>query len=155
MTRIGFPKAIFLLASVVVADIQPYFNDQGYLDQRYGPYPNQTFISDLDVVAPIANILTPPQEGASAARHVLWTPFGPELGEPINAPSILDSQTLSLVYQGPIYDDKPTATSVQTCNGTDYLTWWSGRERGGPRVGNYYMVCDEIMFCLLMLTFFS
>lgn len=58
---------------------------------------------------------------------------------------VLDAFDLSLVYQGPSYDKQTLGGTVQSCNGTKYLTWWSGHERRIHMAGRYYMVSKAVL----------
>lgn len=124
--------------SLVAADIRPCVSSDDYQNGTYGGYPVQKFFSDPDVIAPVPNILTPPQKGVSPSKHMVWSPVGHKVEK--MAARILDAHDLSLVYQGPAYDYETIGGTVQSCNGTDYLTWWSGVQHASHMAGNYYMV---------------
>lgn len=126
------------LPAHVLADITPFSNSKAYNDGQYGPYPNQTFFSEPNAVAPIANVLTHPQAGLSPSRHLVWSPVGNRIKQ--SSLRLLDAKDLSLVYQGPVFKHEVIGGDVQRCNGTDYLTFWSGELQGGHMVGNHFMV---------------
>lgn len=126
--------------ALVSADVSPCLSSKDYQKGTYGGYPVQTFFSDLDVVAPVPNVLTSPKDGVSPKKHLVWSPVGPNVDR--MAASILDAHDLSLVYQGPTLGYETIGGTVQSCNGTEYLTWWSGEQHASHMMGRYYMVLD-------------
>lgn len=130
--------ALSFLSTFVAADTPNFNNSSSYLQGHYGDYPVQSYISNPEIVGPVANVLIPPKDGVSPSGYILWTPVAPH--SPHRGPSVLDANTLSLVYQGPVYDKETIGANVQTCNGTDYITWWSGKGLNGRKAGHYMMV---------------
>ncbi|PNS13755.1 hypothetical protein CAC42_3248 [Sphaceloma murrayae] len=90
----------------------------------WGNYTIQTFLSDQQIVAPIANILHQAESGLSPARHIVWTPTSPHVSN--TTVSILDAKTLSLVWSKPSTSDNNLASAIQSCNHTDYISVWTG-----------------------------
>lgn len=119
-----------------LADIPPFVNDHAYQQGELGPYPRQTFFSDLEVIAPLANVVVEQQDGASPAAYVTWAAHGDNIK---TVPQLLDTRTLSVVYQGPQYDEDTFGFTVQTCNDTDYLVWWAGTNINGRAAGYIYI----------------
>ncbi|TIA47410.1 hypothetical protein D6C77_10245 [Aureobasidium pullulans] len=137
-----FPFVLFLslLSNILPAlsDVPPFLNSEDYQFSRYGPYPRQRFFSDPEVIAPVPNIIVPPQQGISPEKLVSWAPHGDQV--PIHGPQLLDAETLSVVYQAPAFDEDNFGISVQSCNGSDYLVWWSGTNIDGRAAGHFYML---------------
>lgn len=125
------------LFSLSLADIPPFVNDQAYQQGELGPYPRQTFFSDPAVIAPLANVVVEQQDAAFPATYVTWAPHGEGIS---TVPQLLDTRTLSVVYQGPQYDEDTFGFSVQTCNNTDFLVWWAGTSINGRAAGFIYIV---------------
>lgn len=120
-----------------VADLPPLVNDQAYQDGELGAYPRQTFFSDLDVIAPVPNIIVQQKDGASPARYITWAAHSDNF---TTVPQLLDVETLSVIYQGPHYDEDTFGFTVQTCNDTDYLIWWAGTSIDGRAGGFVYIL---------------
>lgn len=129
--------SFFLFARFALSDVPLFSNDEDYQFSRYGPYPRQRFFSDPDVIAPVPNVIVPPQEGVSANEFVTWSPHGD--GVPVHGPQLLDADTLSVVYQGPAFAEDNFGISVQSCNGSDYMVWWSGTNINGRAAGHFYI----------------
>ncbi|OBW64608.1 MAG: Uncharacterized protein AUREO_053230 [Aureobasidium pullulans] len=137
-----FPFVFFLsfLSNILPAlsDVPPFLNSEDYQFSKYGPYPRQRFFSDPEVIAPVPNIIVPPQQGISPEKLITWAPHGDQV--PIHGPQLLDAETLSVVYQAPAFDEDNFGISVQSCNGSDYLVWWSGTNIDGRAAGHFYML---------------
>ncbi|TIA19652.1 hypothetical protein D6C80_02830 [Aureobasidium pullulans] len=137
-----FPFVFFLslLSNIVPAlsNVPPFLNSEDYQFSKYGPYPRQRFFSDPEVIAPVPNIIVPPQQGISPEKLITWAPHGDQV--PIHGPQLLDAETLSVVYQAPAFDEDNFGISVQSCNGSDYLVWWSGTNIDGRAAGHFYML---------------
>lgn len=131
-------SALSFLASTVTADIVPFNNDEAYAKGLYGNYSRQTYLSDAEVVGPVANMLIGPHGGVSPSRFIGWAPGGPFL-PPAHA-MLIDAHSFSTVWQGPAFDRETMGPTVQTCNGTDYLTFWSGAQFDAFKQGNWYIV---------------
>lgn len=122
----------------VSADIRPFLRDDGYQKGEFGNYPRQYFVSDPSIVAPIPNVIVEPQEGVSPNEYITWAPTGP--GVPLHGPQLLDPKTLSVVYQAPLLGPDNFGLSVQTCNNSDYLVWWTGTSIAGRAAGPHRIV---------------
>lgn len=121
------------------ADVLPFSNSKEYQDGELGYYPNQTFRSDPHVLAPVANVLVRAKEGLSPNQYITWAPTGPRI--PAQGPQLLDADTLSLVYQAPNLNGDNFGISVQSCNNTDYLIYWSGDRMQNRAAGTHHVVC--------------
>jgi len=144
-----FVRLLFLSSSLASADVLPYYNSQEYQEGAYGNYTSQTYITEPGFVAPVPNVLVAPQSGVvSPSEYILWTPVGSDAGQNGAGPLILNATDLSLVYAAPEYHEIKTpprgreaiGATIQTCNGTDYMTWWGGKGYNGYKAGRYYMV---------------
>ena len=130
------------------ADVLAFANSQEYQEGAYGKYTIQTYITEPDFNVPVPNVIVSPQDGASSSQYIMWTPVGYARGQNDNGPVMLNATDLSLVYQAPEYSEPGVAAwgresiggTVQTCNGTDYITWWGGKGHWGRKAGRYYVV---------------
>lgn len=104
-----------------LCDFRPFHNDVEYMQGKWGNYTRQRFLSDDKVLAPVANVMVPAQDGVSPSKHLLWVPHTPIL--PLVHPVILDTKTLSVVWYGDHHAKLGAATG--TCNGSDYIFYWS------------------------------
>ncbi|KAK5954327.1 hypothetical protein OHC33_004900 [Knufia fluminis] len=125
------------LLTFSLADIPPFHNNRAYQEGELGPYPRQTFFSDLEILAPVANVIVEEQYGSSSASYVTWAAHAENI---TTVPQLLDAKTLSVVYQGPHYNEDTFGFTVQTCNNTDYLVWWAGDNIDGRAAGNIYIL---------------
>ena len=116
----------FFTLSPVSADYPPFDNSADYKNGSYGTYPRQTYLSDPSVLGPVANILASADHGLSPSKYVMWAPGGP--GLPRAHPMMLEAQTGTVVWQGPALGWETMGPTVQTCNGTQYITFWAGAE---------------------------
>lgn len=137
MTSIA-AAVVLCLFRTSVADITPFFDSEAYDAGLYGNYSRQAYISDDSFVGPVAHLLVPPQNGVSPSRFVGWAPGGPDL--PQTHPMLLDAHNFGVVWNGPALGSQTMGPTVQTCNNTQYLTWWSGEEGDDHKQGRYYMV---------------
>ncbi|KAJ9651615.1 hypothetical protein H2198_009118 [Neophaeococcomyces mojaviensis] len=128
---------LFVLLTLGTADIYPFIDSQEYSSGELGPYPTQTFFSDLDVIAPVANVVVEPNGNVSHERFVTWAAHGDNIVP--KGPQLLDAKSLSVVYQGPQLGEDTFGISVQACNGSDYLLWWAGTNIEGRASGNHYI----------------
>lgn len=145
----SFPLSFFALLvlqlcsvfpALVTADVKPFNNSVAYAEGKFGNYTRQQFLSDRSAVAPVANVFVEAQPGVSPSKYVVWSPVGPYLPEPDAHPMILDAETLSLVWFGPRHDLVTMGPYVQSCNGTEYITFWSGFNLDSRPAGHFYMV---------------
>lgn len=122
----------------VSADVIPFTRSDRYQDGTFGNYPAQAFISDREAVAPVSNVVLEAQKGVSPNRFITWAPAGSAI--PLTGPQILDTDNLSLMYQAPVFGSDNFGLSVQTCNDTSYLIWWSGSNIDGRAAGTFHIV---------------
>lgn len=134
-----FSFLLVLIFSVTVhADLPLFNNDLEYKNATYGAYPRQRYLSNPNVVGPVANIITSPNSALSPSKYVLWAPGGKDL--PSAHPMILEAQTGAIVWSGPTYEWEAIGPTVQSCNGSDYITWWSGSGLiDGRKAGMFYI----------------
>lgn len=131
---------LLLLPSFVAvsADILPFLNSKEYQRGRWGTYPAQTYLSDQNVIGPVPNVLVEAKEGVSPDQYITWAPTGWNI--PLTGPQLLDAKTLSVIYQAPLFGSDNFGLSVQACNDTDYLVWWSGENINGRAAGQFHIV---------------
>ncbi|KAF2098297.1 hypothetical protein NA57DRAFT_77086 [Rhizodiscina lignyota] len=137
--------AVVVAASAVIAraDQQaPYADNPGYEKGAFGPYPNQTFVSNPNVTAPVFNIITPAANGVANADYLF---LGPK-GDPVKRqrPTIVNATDLSIMWAdtGNITGE-PLDVRVQSYNGKDYITFFSGSDGGSGYGGGYYYMLDD------------
>lgn len=128
---------LLLLLDRAAADVVPFLNSEAYMHGAWGNYTRQRYLSDPHITGPVANFLVPPQPGVSPSKYVMWAPGGPYL--PRTRPMMLDATTLATVWQGPVYGFETMGPTVQSCNGTEYITWWSGADIQGYKQGRFYL----------------
>lgn len=131
---------ICALPALVSGDVQPFQNSKAVQDGAFGNYTRQSYLSDPNVIGPVANILVPLHPGVSPSKYIGWAPLGPHL--PQSIPMLIDAKSFSTVWAGPALDDQTHNPTVHTCNNTRYLTWWAGRMGGYYGSGKYIMVSD-------------
>lgn len=135
--------AITLLTRQCLADREPFYNDTDYLQRHYGDYPRQKYLSDLDAIGPVPNVIKPSLDSTSAGRYVGWAPAGPHM--PQTHPQLVEPYTGTLVWYGPAVTDNNTiGPTVQSCNGSSYITFWAGDHVYDRFVGRYYFVCHVL-----------
>lgn len=126
---------------LVAAEVHQCYQSDDYQNGKFGAYPVQRFFSDPDIIAPVANVLVGPLAGVSPSKHMVWSPIGPDVE--YMSSRVIDAHDFSMVYQGPRFDKETMGGNVQTCNDTQYLTWWTGHERKLHMAGRYYMVKQD------------
>lgn len=135
-------SAVLLVLTAVPAvlgDVPPFINSSAAEDGIFGNYTRQVFLSDPSVVAPVANILFKDDRELSPSKYVGWAPLGIMLDSP--PPMLIDAHSFSTVWSGPVLGQDTYNPTVQTCNGTEYLMWWSGNVAGRMYGrGRYYLV---------------
>ncbi|KAF2219227.1 ASST-domain-containing protein, partial [Elsinoe ampelina] len=89
------------------------------------------------MTGPVANLIVGPANDVSPSKYVLWAASGPEYG--FMPPAIIDAATLNMVWSGPIHERSTMGPTVQSCNGTDYITWWSGINAQNHKRGRWYL----------------
>ncbi|PNS17784.1 hypothetical protein CAC42_3179 [Sphaceloma murrayae] len=124
----------------VLGDVPPFENDQAYMDGYWGNYSRQHFITEEFWGSPVPNIRTPPQKGVSPSTHMMFTPASPKM--PRANPIMLDVNDMSVVWYGPRMNWETLGSTVQECNNTKYITFWSGAGAEGWKEGQYYLL-DE------------
>lgn len=147
LSSLFIAQSLLRLPQLAFADLPSYENNLVYEDGLYGSVPSQTFLSDPSIIAPVANVLTPPKDGVSTSRHIVWTPVGGAVQAP--APMILDATSLALVYKAPEANHRHIGGHIQTCNNTDYLTWWSGDDSQHRMTGRQIMASQPLPFCMV------
>ncbi|GAM82567.1 hypothetical protein ANO11243_005490 [Dothideomycetidae sp. 11243] len=129
------------LSSPVAADLAPFNNSQAVKEGIYGNYTRQSFLSSGSVIGPVANVIVHPQEGVSPSKYVTWAPGGPML--PSTHPMLIDANNFATIWAGPVLGRQTMGPLVQSCNGSQYLTWWAGDDVDGYKQGRYYMVNEK------------
>ncbi|CAM1509016.1 Fc.00g027550.m01.CDS01 [Cosmosporella sp. VM-42] len=123
----------------VLADVKIFnnLNDYAELTNASHGFPKQTFRSS-PIIAPVFRVNTFARGAVDEASHIfLGTNYSP--GK--SGPMIFDSRDLSLVYADQQYRNV-YSSSVQTINGTRYLTFWEGGRSKGHADG-HCLVFDE------------
>ena len=129
-------SASTLLISVN-ADILPFNNSLEYMNGSYGAYPRQRYLSNSGIVGPVANVITSADRGQSPSKYVMWSAEG-SFGD-VN-PMMLEANTGAVVYSAPAYQSHAMGPTVQQCNATNYISWWSGVGQIDSRsAGRYYI----------------
>ncbi|TKX22749.1 hypothetical protein C1H76_5066 [Elsinoe australis] len=132
--------AFFSLLAQVLADVPAFHNDQGYKDGYWGNYSRQHFITEEFWGSPVPNILVSPQPGVSPSTHIMFTPASPKM--PRANPILLNTDDLSVAWYGPRIGDETLGGTIQECNNTKYITFWTGNGAEGWKEGQYYLL-DE------------
>ncbi|EGX94421.1 hypothetical protein CCM_02692 [Cordyceps militaris CM01] len=101
--------------------------------------PQQRFRSS-DIIAPVLQVNTWDKTQTDDSSYLF---LSGAYGRHKAAPMILSGKDLSLVYADQQYDEV-YASSVQTLNGTQYLTFWEGPRRGGnsSRADGHWLMYD-------------
>lgn len=144
-------RVLIISSTLVTADIPPFYSSQAYQDAAYGNYTLQTYVTEPGFRVPVPNIVVAPQDGVSPSKYIFWTPVGFHEGMNSNGPMLLNATDMSLVYRAneyilpdtPGWAQETIGSTVQTCNGSDYLTWWAGKGLWGRKAGRYYVVCES------------
>ncbi|KAJ9627262.1 hypothetical protein H2203_003724 [Taxawa tesnikishii (nom. ined.)] len=125
---------------LVAADQSTYQSSSEYQQRDYGLYPNQTFTS-VNITAPIFNVNTNQTEDAHLASQVFLSVRGTAVQTAgYVSPMVFNSNDLSLVWANSTYG-QCFGTRIQQYNGSDYLTFWSGKPQGqGYGEGTYIML---------------
>ncbi|KAG8628466.1 hypothetical protein KVT40_004339 [Elsinoe batatas] len=123
------------------ADINPFVKSEEYMKSIWGAHPRQRYLSDSVAIGPVGNIVNRTAQGRSPSRYILYAPYGPL--HPPNAPTVLDADTLSMVWYGPIHGKTTVGPTVHTCKGTQYLTFWSGMQLYDRPAGSNYFYDTE------------
>lgn len=132
---------IVVLAAVQADQSKAFIENAGYENSQFGPYPNQTFMTNSGVTAPVFNIIQPAADGVAQADYLFLGPKGDDVGRAW--PTIVNATDLSLVWSGAgNLGANALDVRVQSYKGKDYVTFYSGSESGsGFGGGLYYMVC--------------
>ncbi|CZR65053.1 uncharacterized protein PAC_14953 [Phialocephala subalpina] len=138
-------KSIFLLPSLLrlaIASPPPYFQSSDFDTGKLGPYPNHTFISRPDLVAPSLNIVKwndSCDDGLYTFISLRGDKVDPGLGQ--QGPMILDSKG-DLVWMNNTYGETYDF-AVQRFEGEDYLTFWQGQGRKDGHSTGVYVMLDS------------
>ncbi|RYP49922.1 hypothetical protein DL768_004458 [Monosporascus sp. mg162] len=125
----------------VLADI-PHFraaggDDEAYNAGAYGDKPDQTYHSS-DLISPRFLINTWRPEVMSNESHIL---ISPSVANQQRSPMIFSAKDLSLVYADPNWGGGSNP-KLQTFNGTEHLTIWTGKDMKGWGTGGG-LILDE------------
>ncbi|KAJ3499304.1 hypothetical protein NLG97_g448 [Lecanicillium saksenae] len=138
LSKCTAPAAAAMLLSLggAIAD-QPIFADSSayaaFANETSG-VPQQTFRSS-DVIAPVLQVNSWDKKQTDDSSYIF---IGGSYGSKKAAPMILSGKDLSLVYADQQYNQVYTS-SVQTFNGTKYLTFWEGPSGNSSADGNWLM----------------
>ncbi|OAQ99444.1 hypothetical protein LLEC1_05032, partial [Akanthomyces lecanii] len=128
--------AVLLSIGGAVAD-QPSFADSSayaaFANKTNG-LPRQTFRSS-DITAPVLQVNSWDKTQTDDSSYIF---IGASYGQQKAAPMILSGRDLSLVYADQQYD-QVYSSSVQTFNGTKYLTFWEGARSNSSVDGRWLM----------------
>ncbi|KAJ4158370.1 uncharacterized protein LMH87_008899 [Akanthomyces muscarius] len=128
--------AVLLSVGGAVAD-QPSFSDSSayaaFANKTDG-FPRQTFRSS-DIIAPVLQVNSWDKTQTDDSSYIF---IGASYGKEKAAPMILSGKDLSLVYADQQYD-QVYSSSVQTFNGTKYITFWEGSHGDSSADGRWLM----------------
>lgn len=133
-----FSAAAAMLLSIggAVAD-QPIFADSAayaaFANETNG-VPQQSFRSS-DIIAPMLQVNSWDKKQTDDSSYIF---IGGTYGNKKAAPMILSGKDLSLIYADQQYNQVYTS-SVQTFNGTKYLTFWEGPSGNSSADGHWLM----------------
>jgi len=122
----------------VGADLPPFVQNKEFINGDYGWDTRQQYVSDPGIPGLVGNYLIPPKQGLSPSKYIFWSPF--TYSNLRTHPMILDATSLAVVWSGSDMAYHSMAATVQTCNGTDYITWWSGNQIDNWMAGVLYIV---------------
>ncbi|KAF4549192.1 Hypothetical protein D9617_23g006070 [Elsinoe fawcettii] len=125
----------------VSADINPFFKSEDYMRGVWGNHTRQRYLSNPFAIGPVANVVSRTVSGRSPSKYILYAPYGPL--HPPNSPTIIDADTLAMVWYGPSYGAHTIGPTVQSCKGVDYITFWSGKQLYDRPAGNNYIFDSE------------
>lgn len=129
--------AVLLSFSGAVADKPPFSDSNAFatfVNETHG-FPQQTFRSS-DVIAPVLQINSWDKTQTDDSYIFIGGLYGNKA-----APMILSGRDLSLVYADQQYGQVYTS-SVQTFNGTKYLTFWE-ESRGNKSEDGHWLMYDS------------
>ncbi|KAF1980848.1 hypothetical protein K402DRAFT_343617 [Aulographum hederae CBS 113979] len=134
-------SAIVALIHPALADLAPYRSSSEFESGAYGVYPNQTYTTNISIVAPLFNVKIQPSTftDLSSEPYVLLCVRGAQV--PDLAPQIVQAdENLTLVWSGNEWGGA-YPLRVQEYDGESYLTFWNGTsETLGYGRGFYYML---------------
>ncbi|KAM3430307.1 hypothetical protein NHJ13734_007798 [Beauveria thailandica] len=136
-TACAAAAAAVLLSIRGAAADQPNFTNStayaAFADKTNG-FPQQTFRSS-DIIAPVLQVNSWDKTQTDGSSFIF---LGATYGNNKAAPMILSGKDLSLVYADQQFS-QVYASSVQTLNGTKYLTFWDGANGNGSTGGHWLM----------------
>ncbi|RDW89685.1 hypothetical protein BP6252_01717 [Coleophoma cylindrospora] len=118
----------------------PYLNSAAFDSGSLGPYPNRTYHSAPQHIAPRLNVL---QHDARCddGLYTMISLRGDKVMLEGQSPMIFDNQG-ELVYMNATYGET-FGLGVQTYKGVDYLTFWQGDDSVGGHGEGYYFMLDS------------
>ncbi|KAM3531763.1 hypothetical protein MY4038_004341 [Beauveria bassiana] len=116
-----------IIRGAAAADQPNFTNSTGasyaaFGNKTNGFFPQQTFRSS-DIIAPVLQVNSWDKTQTDGSSYIF---IGATYGDNRSAPMILSGKDLSLVYADQQQFSQVYASSVQTFNGTKYLTFWEG-----------------------------
>lgn len=139
--RTASAAAAMLLSLGGAAADRPSFTDKSafaaFVKDASG-IPQQTFRSS-NIIAPVLQINSWDKKQTDESSYIF---IGAAMGSKKASPMILSGKDLSLVYADQQYD-QVYSSSVQTFNGTKYLTFWEGSQGGNGTDGHWLMFDDK------------
>lgn len=136
--------AVLLLSLRGVSADRPNFSDSSafaaFVNETHG-VPQQTFRSS-NIIAPVLQINAWDKAQTDDSSFIfIGGSYGGDGKKMAAAPMILSGKDLSLVYADQQYD-QVYASSVQTFNGTKYLTFWEGPRDNTSSVDGHWLMFD-------------
>lgn len=130
-----------LVCGLVDADVNPFHNNKDARKGKFGSYTRQSYLSDGSFDGPVANVLVN-RGSTSPSKYIGWAPQDPQLPGRLRKPMLIDAHTFATVWAGPEMDELSLAPSIQFCNESNYLTWWSGsfNKENGANNGTFHVV---------------
>ncbi len=113
-------------------------NDTGtYNDGAYGTKPNQTYYSS-PLRSPLFLVNAWNEAAMSNATHIL---ISPTVAKQHRSPMVFSAKDLSLVYADPVRGG--SNPQLQSFNGTQYFTFWTGADMRGWGTGGGVLMDDS------------
>lgn len=131
--------AVLLSIGGTGADQPSYSDSSAYtaFANKSNGFPRQTFRSS-DIIAPVLQVNSWDKTRTDDSSYIF---IGASYGAKKAAPMILSGKDLSLIYADQQYS-QVYASSVQTFNGTKYLTFWEGG-RGNSSADGHWLMYDS------------
>ena len=131
-------STLVALASVTVADQEPFIKSSAFDNGEFGEYPVQEY-KTTEIRGPHPNFLAQSGSCSSDGMYVMTTPRGYGVPDKGLGPMITDEMG-GLIWLDPKYQ-QPYNLAVQDYKGEKYLTFWAGDDGvRGHGSGVYYMV---------------